>query len=114
MTRIVLDLFLHCRQFGCLHRILGSCQCFSFSSKFPKLFQMFVQSSLFLLIYGFCFVFFAFVLIRVMSIGRWVFVLPLVGVVRLSRKKGPFKCYVTQMGVGVGVLGFSEKSVTKV
>ena len=28
--------------------------------------------------------------------------------------KGPFKCYVTQMGVGGGVSDFLEKSVTKV
>ena len=27
---------------------------------------------------------------------------------------GPFKCYVTQMGVGGGVPDFLEKSVTKV
>ena len=29
------------------------------------------------------------------------------------RRLGPFKCYVTQMGVG-GVSDFLEKSVTKV
>ena len=31
---------------------------------------------------------------------------------KISYTKGPFKCYVTHMGVGVS--GFLEKSVTKV
>ena len=48
MTRIVLGLFLDCHQFGCCIGFVGSCQSFSsLSSKFPKLFPMFVQSSLF-------------------------------------------------------------------
>ena len=32
----------------------------------------------------------------------------------LKNAKGPFKCYVTQMGVGPGVSDILEKSVTKV
>ena len=76
---------------------VGSCQCFSsLSSKFPKLFPMFVQSSLF---------FFLWLLFRLLCIlinsrdihGRWVFALVLqcgmvlfISVVRLSRKKVQF------------------------
>ena len=56
------------RQFGCLHRICRKLPMLSsLSSKFRKLFPMFVQSSLFCLFYGFCFVFSAFLLIRVIS-----------------------------------------------
>ena len=55
MTRIVLDLSLDCHQFGCLHRMCMKCFS-SLSSKFPKLFPMFVQSSLFSFFMAFVFV----------------------------------------------------------
>ena len=119
MTRIVLDLFLDCHQFGCLHRIcrkfshsliwrpsrvadtppllpVGSYQCFNSLS--PKLFPMFVQSSLF------CFLWLLFRLLCILINSRdihggWVFALVLpcgmvlfISVDRLLRKKRSSLC----------------------